>query len=480
MKLVKMLLPKILLVVVLFIFHSCENDETIDSAPPPPSQSQAAVDFYLTTSDQAQLITKQDDGAIIMTDNDNPTILVNESQVFQEIDGFGFTLTGGSAQLINNMSAGQRSTLLNDLFGSGPGAVASSYLRISIGASDLDENVFSYSDLPAGQTDPNLNNFSISPDMTNLIPVLTEILSINPNIKILATPWSAPSWMKNNGNSVGGELLVSNYSTYANYFVKYIQAMSGQGIVIDAITVQNEPENPFNNPSMLMSAPQQIDFIANHLGPAFSAANINTKIIAFDHNPDNINYPISVLDNPTANQYIDGSAFHLYAGNIESLSTVHNAHPDKNIYFTEQWIEAPGNFREDIRWHFRELMVGAVRNWSKNVLQWNLAADPNNRPYTPGGCTACLGAVTIDGNSFTKNSAYYIISQVSQFVPVNSVRIGSNNFTNLPNVAFKTPEGKVVVLVLNNTDTQQNFNINVQAQPISTSLPAGAVGTFVW
>lgn len=460
------------------ISQSCEDDEPTNYAP--PEQAQVAAEFFLTTPDQSSLIEKQSTGIFPLLTNNNPTISINENTTYQSMDGFGFSLTGGSAQLINNMSSSARSSLLNELFGTDSEQLATSYIRISIGASDLDEAVFSYSDLPAGQTDVNLDNFSIAADLTHLIPVLNEIIVINPNIKILATPWSAPVWMKTNQNSVGGELSPQYYATYANYFVKYIEAMRVQGITIDAITVQNEPENPFNNPSMVMTAPQQIDFIANHLGPAFNSAGISTKIIAFDHNPDNTNYPIEVLNNPVANSYIDGSAFHLYAGQINNLSLVHTAHPDKNIYFTEQWIEAPGNFPEDIRWHFRELMIGAPRNWSKNVLEWNLAADPNNEPFTPGGCTKCLGAITIDGNNVQRNSAYYIIGQVAKFVPVNSIRIESNYLTDLPNVAYKTPSGKVVVVVLNNTDTQKNFNINVQQEPVSTVLPAGSVGTYVW
>lgn len=470
-----------LLVLSLFLLLTNGCEKEADEQPSnPPVQTPVNTKLYLTTPDRANLIKLQTGNVFPFTANSNPTITVNENETFQQMDGFGFTLTGGSAQLINAMSSSTRATLLNDLFGTDTNAIATSYLRISIGASDLDAAVFSYNDLPAGQADLQMANFSISPDLVNLIPVLTQILAINPQIKIVASPWSAPTWMKTNRNTVGGELIPAYYSSYATYFVKYIQAMRANGIVIDAITVQNEPENPFNNPSMVMTANQQADFIGNHLGPAFQSAGITTKIIAFDHNPDNINYPISVLNNATARQYIDGSAFHLYGGQINSLSLVKNAHPDKNIYFTEQWIQAPSNFAGDLRWHIRELMVGAPRNWSKNVLEWNLAANPNNGPFTSGGCSQCLGAVTINGNIVTKNTAYYIVGQVAKFVPVNATRIASNYINDLPNVAYKTPNGKIVVVVLNNTDAQKSFNINVTSEPISTILPAGSVGTYVW
>jgi glucosylceramidase len=231
---------------------------------------------------------------------------------------------------------------------------------------------------------------------------------------------------------------------------------------------------------MVMSADQQKDFIKNNLGPVFQTENISTKIILFDHNLDNPDYPISILNDASAKSYVDGSAFHLYAGQISNMSLVHNAHPDKNVYFTEQWIQAPGDFYSDIRWHVRELIVGAPRHWSKNVLQWNLAADPNNNPHTDGGCTECLGAITIDANSVQRNPGYYIIAHASKFVPAGSVRIESNTSFEFPNVAYKTPDNKIVVIVLNNSDVQKSLNINVETQPISVTMPAGAVATFVW
>ena len=458
--------------------YSCDSKEM--AYYPPPTSGEVNALFYLTTPSKSSLLTAQTNGILPYTDNSNFTINVSDNTTYQTMDGFGFSLTGGSAQLINNMSASAKSDLLQELFGQGENGIGVSYLRISIGASDLDASVFSYNDLPSGQTDVNLNNFSIAPDLSHLIPVLNDILAINPNIKILGSPWSAPTWMKTNQSSIGGELQTNYYATYANYFVKYIQAMQANGITIDAITIQNEPENPYNNPSMLMSASQQTDFIKNHLGPAFVANNIQTKIIIFDHNLDHPDYPISILNDAQAYPFVDGSAFHLYAGQIENMSVVHNAHPNKNVYFTEQWIQAPGNFAAEIKWHTRELIIGASRNWSKTVLQWNLASDPNNDPHTPGGCTECLGAITINGSTVTRNPAYYIIAHASKFVPAGSIRIESNTSTELPNVAYKTPDDKIVVIVLNNTDSQKSFNINAANEPISSVLPAGSIATYVW
>ncbi len=243
--------------------------------------------------------------------------------------------------------------------------------------------------MPAGQTDVNLANFNLSKDTVDVIPLLKEILLINPNIKIMGSPWSAPVWMKDNASSIGGSLQPQYYSVYAQYFVKYIQAMRAKGITIDAITPQNEPQHGGNNPSMVMSATQQADFIKNHLGPAFQAASLSSKIIIWDHNCDNPNYPITILNDPAAKQYVNGSAFHLYNGDISALSTVHAAHPDKHLYFTEQWTAGSGSFNGDLKWHLRNVIIGSMRNWSKVALEWNLASDGSYNPHTPGGCTEC-------------------------------------------------------------------------------------------
>lgn len=446
----------------------------------PPAPVVNNVDFWLTKADQTVLLAKQTGTLGFATiSNQNSTITVDSTLGFQTIDGFGYTLTGGSAQLINTLPTAQRDALLRELFTTEADGIGVSYLRISIGASDLNQTVFTYDDIPAGQTDINLQSFSLNPDKTDLIALLKQIVSINPSIKIIAAPWTAPVWMKTNNNSVAGKLRPEYYGVYANYFVKYLQAMKTEGISIDAVTPQNEPLNPYNNPSLEMSATEQADFIKNNLGPAFKAANINTKIIIYDHNADRPDYPLAILGDASARQYIDGSAFHLYAGDISALSQVHNAYADKNIYFTEQYTPATGSFGGDLSWHLNNLIIGATRNWSRNVLEWNLANDPNFGPHTIGGCTTCKGALTI-GFSITRNVSYYIIAHASKFVPAGSYRVDSNVPNNLPNVAFVTPSGKKVLIVLNTSGSFQSFNIKFKDKAVITGLEGGAVGTFVW
>jgi glucosylceramidase len=439
----------------------------------------AKVNVWITRPDQSALLQKQASPLTFGRLNNNyPTITIDENQKYQQIDGFGFTLTGGSAMLINNLPMQARKHLLNELFSTKGNGIGVSYLRISIGASDLNSEVFTYDDVPAGQTDVKLSKFSLAKD-ADVISLLKEILAINPGVKILGSPWTAPSWMKTNESSKGGYLKPEYYQVYAQYLTKYIQLMKAEHINIDAITPQNEPLNPKNNPSMVMEAAQQAEFIKTNLGPTFKAAGVKTKIITYDHNADRPDYPMDILKDPEARKYVDGSAFHLYGGKIEALTEVHNAYPDKNIYFTEQWVGAPGNFATNLNWHINQLIIGATRNWSRNVLEWNLAADSTYSPHTPGGCTECLGAITVE-NNITRNVGYYIIGHASKFVPQGSVRISSNISGDFVNVAFKTPQGKKVLIVINNGKNKGSFNISYKGKAVAYELSAGAVGSFVW
>lgn len=469
-------------VVIITLLLGCKSKSDNDTSPDvnPPAKNE--VDFWLTKADETVKLQKQT--TILAFDtpvNQNPVIEVNESTAYQTIDGFGYTLTGGSADVINALSSSKKSELLQELFGTSDNAISVSYLRLSIGASDLNNAPFTYDDLPAGKTDTELTQFNLSKDTINTIPLLKEILAINPAIKIIATPWSPPLWMKDNNSFIGGSLQPKYYAVYAKYFVKYIQAMKALGITIDAITPQNEPLHPGNNPSLLMTADQQADFIKNHLGPAFQKASISTKIVIYDHNCDKPEYPISILNDAAAKPFINGSAFHLYAGDISALSTVKNAHPDKALYFTEQYTPSDGSFNGDLNWHIKNVIIGSMRNWSRNALEWNLANNATFGPHTDGGCTTCKGAITIEGGStYTRNVAYYIIAHASKFVPANSTRIESSAGGSLNNVAFKTPQGKKVLIVQNDGASAQTFNIKYNGKWVVVSLDKNAVGTFVW
>jgi glucosylceramidase len=466
------------LIALLSLHFNCKKKG--DGNTPNPEPQGATINWWLTRGNLTTLLQKQNPIVFAGGNPSTPLIIdVDSTQRYQTIDGFGFTLTEGSAYLINKLSTTERAALLQELFGKGENDISINYLRLGMGATDLSTKVYTYNDLPNGQTDVPLANFSLGQDEVDVIPVLKQILAINPNIKIMATPWTAPVWMKDNNNSVGGSLLPQYYSVYAQYFVKYIQQMQAKGITVHAITPQNEPLHGGNNPSMVMTAVQQLDFIKNHLGPAFQSAGITAKIVVYDHNCDRPDYPMTILSDAAARQYVDGSAFHLYAGDITALETVHNAHPDKNLYFTEQWTGASGNFEGDLKWHIRNVVIGSMRNWSKAALNWNLANDGLYDPHTPGGCDQCKGAITLNGGVL-RNVGYYIIGHASKFVPQGSVRISSNNVGNLYSVAFVTPAGNKVLILLNDGSNNVNFSIRYKGQSAGTSIPGNSVVTYVW
>jgi O-glycosyl hydrolase len=432
---------------------------------------------WMTTGDQTVLLQQQ--AAVNFGSNTTPTastVTVSTGTTYQTMDGFGWALTEGSAELINSLASTQQNALLNELFNPSTG-LSSALVRISIGASDLSSSSYSY-DETAG--DVNLTNFSLSgPDLTNVVPVLKKILLINPSIKILATPWSAPRWMKSNDAWVGGSLQTQYYAAYALYFVKYFQAMAAQGINIWAITPQNEPENPNNEPSMTMTSTEETNFINQQLGPQMAAAGYGgIKIIGYDHNCDDTAYPIAVCNNSS---YVDGAAFHLYAGNISALTTVHNA-TNKNVYFTEQFTGSPSNFSGDFGWHTQNVIIGSANNWAKGIIEWNIASNPSVGPHTPGGCTSCLGAVTVSSStSYTHNVQYYLIGQVSKFAKTGALRLSaSSNNSTVASTGFRNPDGSIVLLVYNAGTTSNTVRIISGSTAFDYTIPAASAVTFNW
>jgi len=441
----------------------------------------SSLAVWLTTADQTLLLQRQADD-LRFTDNANdfPVITVDAEQKYQVIEGFGFSLTGGSAMLISRLPVPDRSALLRELFLPDGDGIGVSFLRLSIGASDLSERCFTYNDRPDGQSDPELVHFDIEAGDLEVIPLLREILAINPELKIMATAWSAPIWMKTNRSFRGGKLKPDCYSAYAAYLVKYLQAMRDRGITVHAITPQNEPLNQKNEPSMIMEAGEQAEFIKNHLGPALPVAGLaDVELFCWDHNCDVPEYPLAVFADADARRYLTGSAWHLYGGDISALSEVHQLYPEMKLYFTEQWVGSDGQFGGDLMWHVKNVLIGSLRNWSRTVLEWNLASDPFCCPHTPGGEARCVGALTL-GEEVTRNVAYYVIAHAAKFVRPGSVRIHSDQQASLSNVAFVTPEGYIVLIALNNGAESRSFSIRFQGKNAVATMPASAVATYVW
>lgn len=471
---------RILLILLLLpaLFSCKENGSQRDE----PEEVSGKVTLWTTTGNQAKLLAKDTSISLIQKQENNQgiTITLEEQETLQEMEGFGAALTGSSAYLMHTrLNAAQRKELIRELFARDTG-IGISYLRITMGASDFSLEDFTYNDRPAGETDPELEHFSVAQDRLHLIPVLKEILEVSPRIRIMATPWSAPAWMKTNGKLAGGKLKPEYYPAFALYFVKYLKAYKIEGIEIDAISVQNEPLHEAAYPSMRMEASEQLDFIRNHLGPLLEKENIKTKILVYDHNWDRPDYPLTILSDPVARKYVSGSAFHAYAGQVTAMSTVHDAFPDKGLYFTEisggQWAT---NFADNLGWNMKNIFIGAPANWSKNALLWNLALDENHGP-TNRGCGDCRGVVTIsEGGFIQRNVEYYAIAHLSKFVEDGAKRIKTNPVTAVEHVAFKNPGGSVAVVVLNDAGNFQRVNIVRGKGQITFNQEPRSVITYV-
>ncbi|XP_050408470.2 uncharacterized protein LOC126823592 [Patella vulgata] len=409
------------------------------------------------------------------SDSSGSHITVDLNKHHQKMLGFGAAMTHSSAYLIFNSP--HRNQIMESLFSSSKGA-GINVIRMPIDGSDFVPNQpYTYAD------SGNINDFSINKDKQYMIPILKQALSLNPHLEIIASPWSAPAWMKwapywNNQRSSlnGGSFNMKYADTYATYLVKFIQAYQHEGVNIYAMTIQNEPGFEADGyPTMKLGAPDERDFV-KVLGPKFASANIHTKIIIYDHNWDHPEYPISVLNDHTAKRYISGSAFHCYGGDRKSPAQVVNAHPDRDIYFTEcTGSGSDTTWKRVFRWNFVNLFVGQPRVFARTVLLWNLALDENHGPVltTPGcsrgcGCKDCRGVVTVrnDKSGFDKNIEYYIIQHFTKFVHRNAIRLESTSDLGdggtLHSVAFKNPNGDIILIVINDSWTsKQTFRVTI-------------------
>jgi glucosylceramidase len=338
--------------------------------------------------------------------------------------------------------------------------------------------------VPAGETDFALEHFSIEPNRAAVLPTVEQALSINPALKVMASPWSAPGWMKTTGSLIKGTLRDDAYGAFAEYWVKYIEAYAAEGVPIWAITVQNEPHfEPENYPGMRLEPAQRARFLKDHLGPAFAREGIETLIFDWDHNWDEPQSPLAVLGDAEARQYVDGVAWHCYGGEVGAQGQVHDQYPGVDAYFTEcsggGW--AP-NFADNLEWFVSTLIIGSTRNWSRGVLLWNLALDENHGPHL-GGCGDCRGVVTINSTTgaVTRNEEYYALAHASRFVLPGAHRIGSTSgVSGLESVAFENPDGSMALIVVNTSEVERSFRVRLGQEAFFYLLPAGAVVTFRW
>jgi len=415
---------------------------------------------------------------------------VDHTNTMQEIDGFGASFTDSSAWVLHDFLGGtEYNDVMTELFDYTNG-IGLSYIRQPMGTSDMRRVAdYSYDDMPAGQTDYTLANFSIAKDQDYIIPVLKKALEINPDIKIMASPWSPPPWMKTNDSFQGGQLINTDavYDAYAEYFVKFIQAYAAEGILIDAITVQNEPGLDIGYPSLIMSATDQKKLIKK-VGARFATESIPTKIVCYDFNWNNTGFPLSVLADATARGYIDGVAWHHYAGDVSAQTTVRNAYPTKNVYFTEgaigEWLVGEEDFDKGLI-HAANLLIDTTRNWAKTVVLWNMSLhELYQGPITGNGCNTCYGIVRVHSSTkaVTKKSSYYALGQASKFVRSGAVRIDSADTSASPikNVAFLNTDDTVINYVINQATDVRNYKIEWNGQLLIYPLPSRSITTFKW
>lgn len=446
-----------------------------------PATVPPAFQAWLTTSDGAQRMAPV---AASAPDADAIPVIVDPDKRFQTMVGFGAAITDATAIVLTRMAPDRRIALMRELFGNGPGALHLGFTRLTIGASDFSPRHYSLDDPPAGAGDPTLRYFSIAPNREAMLPVAKLARTINPNLVVMASPWSPPGWMKTGGSMIGGTLKPDAYPVYARYLARWVRAYDAAGVPIRYLTIQNEPGfQPKDYPGMLWPAVGRARFIADYLGPALAAGGQHTRILDWDHNWDHPEEPLAVLADPRARRYVAGVAWHCYGGEVSAQSRVHDAYPDKEAFLTEcsggEWNPGWKNGFTDV---VHSLLIGSVRNWSRGVILWNLVLDPDRGPHK-GGCDTCRGVVTVDPRigTVTRNPEYYALAHVSRFVHAGAQRIDSRSAPGSPieSVAFRNgDDGTIVVLVHNMADAPHPVAVEVGGATMRLALPGGSAATI--
>lgn len=452
-----------------------------------PVAAAPKLQAWVTTGDKSQLLAAQpQSGAVSAAAVDGlPLIAVDPNERHQSIVGFGAAITDSSAWLIQaKLTPVQRDALLRELFGRANGGLGFSFTRVTIGASDFSLDHYSLDETPGGAPDPKLEHFSLERPEQYVFPTVRAALRINPDLKVMHSPWSAPAWMKTTGSLIQGELRPEAYPVYADFFARYIKGAAKLGVPADYLSIQNEPDfEPDSYPGMRWKPEGRARFFGENLAPVFQREKIKTKVLDWDHNWDQPQQPMTVLADPKANAFLAGVAWHCYAGDVSAQAPVTAAHPDKEIFLTEcsggEW--AP-KFDDSFSWMVENLIIGSTRGGSRGVLMWNLALDEKFGPHK-GGCSDCRPVVTIDSQTgaVTRTQEYYAFGHASRFVKPGAVRIGSPaRLGDLRTVAFQNRDGGRVLIVLNVGREPASFAIGDGAKRFKASLPARAAATFTW
>ena len=484
------------------ILAACGNDNDSNITPTPepkpdqPTEEAKDVTLYVTNTSRTYDLTKS--GLAFGTgSNMSPsTVTLDPATRYQEMDGFGAAITGSTGYNLMQMTQENRTKFLTETFSDKEG-YGFSYVRIAIGCSDFSFSEFTCCD------EKGLEHFALPMEDTKyVIPILKEILAINPAVKIIAAPWTCPKWMKVKSLTdrtpldswTNGQLNPDYYQDYATYFVKWIQAFKAEGIDIYAVTPQNEPLNRGNSASLYMEWEEQRDFVKTALGPQMKAAGLSTKIYAFDHNYnyDNIesqkNYPGKIYEDAAASQYLAGAAYHNYGGNREELLNIHQAYPEKELLFTETSIGTWNSGRDlskRLMEDMEEVALGTINNWCKGVIVWNLMLDNDRGPNREGGCQTCYGAVDINNSDYKtiiRNSHYYIIAHLSSVVKPGAVRIATTGYTDngITCSAFENTDGTYAFVLINNNEKSKKITVSDGQRHFAYDVPGKSVTSYRW
>ncbi len=462
--------------------------------PEPPVTETSDVELYVTTASRSKLFEKVPLRFGKAGSMSPYTVTLDPAVRYQSVDGFGLAVTGSTCCNLLKMTPGDRTAFLREIFDPTEG-MGHSFIRVSIGASDFSLDEYTWCDRKG------IEFFEVNAhDRNELFPILREIKAINPNIRIIGSPWSCPKWMKMSVDGknktfdswTSGRLNPDYYQDYAEYFVQWIQTMEAEGFPIHAITIQNEPLNHGNSMSLYMPWEDQLAFIKTALGPAFRRAGIKTKVLVFDHNfnYDNVasqrQYPLHIYADAEAAQYVDGSAWHNYGGNVAELDAIREAAPDKSIYFTEASIGTWNyKFADCLLNDFETIFLGTLTRCGKGVTLWNLMLDDKRGPNRPGGCTTCYGAVDINSSDYKtldRKSHYYNVSHCSKVIRPDAVRIGTTGFTasGLSYAAFENTDGTYAFVVLNKNSAAQSLTVADGTHSFKYEVPARSIASFRW
>jgi glucosylceramidase len=445
------------------------------------AQEPPQVRAWITSGDRSNLLTEQPAAPFSVYGASTARVLmIDPARRHQTMVGFGASITDASAWLIQTrLSPARREALLRELFGRDDGGLGFSFTRVTIGASDFSLSHYSLAEEP----DATLAGFSVAPMAEHVFPTVRQALAINPELKVMASPWSAPGWMKTTGSMIQGQLKPELYATYADYFVRYIAGAADHGVPTHYVSIQNEPDfEPDSYPGMRWMPEGRAAFIGRHLGPRLAQEGLETKILDWDHNWDKPEHPLAVLADETARPHVAGVAWHCYGGDVSAQGQVRAAYPDKDVFFTEcsggDW--AP-DFGDSFVWTMKTLIIGATDQWARGVLMWNLALDENHGPHA-GGCGDCRGVVTIDSRTgeIERNQEYYAFGHASRFVRQGARRVEVRSAEGLPAVAFVNPDGERAVIVLNEAAEPADFAVGEGDWRAPVRLPPRSAGTFVW